>query len=195
MESSPTSPSPQNPLAHTCQSAMRRSVASNNLNRSMEWIEPSKRPSRTHPRPIPRQFALQGLHYRIRSRQRAWLQRSFPTNSLQEIGALLARAVAVISPWILYVRTRNYFWGPTSDSHMHIWFSHKPHPYGTTQHYIQIYITLTLYPLAFPRPRKMVRSKENYKPEPPKKPMCAFFLYRMDIYPQIKARYEGYRIT
>lgn len=25
--------------------------------------------------------------------------------------------------------------------------------------------------------------------------MCAFFLYRMDIYPQIKDRFAGYRVT
>jgi hypothetical protein len=37
--------------------------------------------------------------------------------------------------------------------------------------------------------------KETFKPEPPKKPMCAFFLYRMDIYPKIKDQYSGYRIT
>ena len=37
--------------------------------------------------------------------------------------------------------------------------------------------------------------KENYKPEPPKKPMCAFFLYRMDVYPLIKDKYPGFRIT
>jgi hypothetical protein len=37
--------------------------------------------------------------------------------------------------------------------------------------------------------------KENYKPEPPKKAMCAFFLYRMDVYPQVKDKLAGYRIT
>lgn len=37
--------------------------------------------------------------------------------------------------------------------------------------------------------------KENFKPEPPKKAMCAFFLYRMDVYPQIKDRFTGYRVT
>lgn len=37
--------------------------------------------------------------------------------------------------------------------------------------------------------------KDQFKPEPPKKPMCAFFLYRMDIYPQVKDKFPGYRIT
>jgi hypothetical protein len=37
--------------------------------------------------------------------------------------------------------------------------------------------------------------KDYYKPEPPKKPMCAFFLYRMDIYPQIKDQFPGFKIT
>lgn len=37
--------------------------------------------------------------------------------------------------------------------------------------------------------------KDQFKPEPPKKPMCSFFLYRMDIYPQVKDKFPGYRIT
>lgn len=37
--------------------------------------------------------------------------------------------------------------------------------------------------------------KDLYKPQPPKKAMCAFFLYRMDIYPQVKDQFPGYRIT
>lgn len=37
--------------------------------------------------------------------------------------------------------------------------------------------------------------KDPSKPEPPKKAMCAFFLYRMDIYPLVKDQFPGYRIT
>ena len=37
--------------------------------------------------------------------------------------------------------------------------------------------------------------KDLYKPEPPKKPMCAFFLYRMDVYPLVKDQFPGYRMT
>ena len=36
---------------------------------------------------------------------------------------------------------------------------------------------------------------EDFKPEPPKKPMCAFFLYRCDILPMVKDKFPGYKIT
>lgn len=41
----------------------------------------------------------------------------------------------------------------------------------------------------------MSGKRDLHKPEPPKKAMCAFFLYRMDIYPQVKDKFQGYRIT
>lgn len=41
----------------------------------------------------------------------------------------------------------------------------------------------------------MTRKYSEVPPEPPKKALCPFFLYRMDIYDEIKKEHPNLRIT
>lgn len=41
----------------------------------------------------------------------------------------------------------------------------------------------------------MVKKGDQFQPAPPKKAMCAFFLYRKDIYPTLKHLFAGQRVS